>query len=394
LQNAPFSDFGLPDAMIGDSTIQTTDAIVRRWLDNKYYGATFSAIYEKEEMNVTVGGALSRYDDARHFGEIIWAEIAAGVPIRYEYYDGKSEKTDFNIFGKLNYPLGESWNAFVDLQFRSIQYETAGIDNDQLPYDIDDRFNFFNPKVGVRFAMEGNSALYASYGIANREPNRSDYLDGIEPPRSERLGNLELGWRKQGHKVAFESNYYLMHYTDQLVLTGEVSDTGYPIRSNIGKSFRTGIEVSGTVQLAPRWMWNANLTWSVNKNKDYAVFDDSGASTKRNTTIILSPSWIGGSQLTWEPVSRFKLSLLSKYVGGQFLDNNEDESVKLDDYFVNDVRVSYEFQPAFVGAVELGLLVNNVFDVRYSSNGYGYGGVPYYFPQAGTIFLAMLRVRI
>jgi iron complex outermembrane receptor protein len=146
--------------------------------------------------------------------------------------------------------------------------------------------------------------------------------------------------------------------------------------------------------MGPKWIWNANLTWSVNKNKDYAVFDENGVSTKRNTTIILSPSWIAGSQLTWEPLNGVKLNLLSKYVGEQFLDNTENDTVMLDDYFVNDIRVSYEFQPASIRSLELGLLINNVFNVKYSSNGYGYGGVPYYFPQAGTNFLAMLRVKI
>jgi iron complex outermembrane receptor protein len=394
LQNAAFAGFGLPDVEIGDSTIQNTDAIVRRWLDNKYYGATFSTRYVKDNVDLTIGGALSRYGDARHFGEIIWAEMAANIPIRYQYYDGASEKTDFNIYSKLNYSLGQNWNAFVDLQLRSIRYETVGVDNDQLPYAITDQFNFFNPKVGIRFSVDAGADLYASYGIANREPNRSDYLDGVEPPKSERLGNLELGWRKHGQKFAFESNYYLMHYTDQLVLTGEVSDTGYPIRANVGKSFRTGVELAGTIRMGPKWIWNANLTWSVNKNKDYAVFDENGVSTKRNTTIILSPSWIAGSQLTWEPLNGVKLNLLSKYVGEQFLDNTENDTVMLDDYFVNDIRVSYEFQPASIRSLELGLLINNVFNVKYSSNGYGYGGVPYYFPQAGTNFLAMLRVKI
>jgi iron complex outermembrane recepter protein len=393
-QDESFEDLGLPDASIAGSTISSSDVIVRRWLDNDYYGLTFSSTYSQIKSDLTIGGAYSRYDNARHFGEIIWAEIAVNSPLRYVYYDGESEKSDFNIYAKWNYDLTERLHSYVDLQYRTVNYQTAGIDNDQSPYSVTDQFNFFNPKAGLSYSIDPNSLLYASYAIANREPNRSDYLDGIEKPKSEKLGNLEIGWRRSGSAYGMEVNYYLMNYTDQLVLTGGVSDTGYPIRANVGKSYRTGIELSGSVTLNEKLNWNANATWSLNKNQDYAMLDENNNATTRNTSIILSPSWICGSNFTWRAFKNFQAVLLSKYVGKQYLDNNENEEVKLEPYFINDIRISYQFQPKAVRFVELGLLVNNIFDVEYSSNGYGYDGAPYYFPQAGVNFMAMITVKI
>ncbi len=393
-QNELFSDLGLPDATIGNETIESTDAIVRRWLDNDYYGSTFSVNYNKNKTDLTIGGAFSKYDNARHFGEIIWAEIAVNSPLRHVYYDGESQKDDFNIYAKWNYSLTEKLNSFIDLQYRSVKYNTAGTDNDQSNYSVNDRFNFFNPKIGLSYSFEQNGTLYTSYAIANREPNRSDYLDGVETPRSEQLGNLELGWRKTTEKFGLEANYYLMNYRDQLVLTGAVSDTGFPIRANVGKSYRTGIELSASINLSTPLQWSGNITWSENKNIDYAVFDENNNATNRNTTIILSPSWIGGSQFTWIPIENLQASLLSKYVGEQFLDNTQDDIVKLKSYFINDIRVSYQIPVQALNKIEFGLLVNNIFDVKYSSNGYGYGGTPYFFPQAGVNFLAMITVKI
>ena len=393
-QDKSFADLGLPDVAIGDSTIESSDVIVRRWLDNDYYGTTFSANYIKNKTNLTFGGAFSKYDNARHFGEIVWAEVAVDAPIRHVYYDGESEKTDFNFYAKWNYAVTERLSTFLDLQFRVVDYETAGIDNDQRSYAVTDHFNFFNPKVGLSYTVAENSVLYASYAVANREPNRTDYLDGTEKPKSERLGNLEVGWRKTTNKYGLEANYYLMNYVDQLVLTGNISDVGAPIRANVGRSYRTGIELSGLINLTSKLSWNANVTWSINKNKNYAVFDENNIATNQNTTIILSPSWIAGSQLNWKAFKNFQTSLLSKYVGKQYLDNTQDENVTLDDYFINDLRFSYQINPKALDTIELGLLVNNFLDVKYSSNGYGYGGTPYFYPQAGINFLLMLSVKI
>jgi len=393
-QGESFANLGLPDVNIGDSIIQASDVIVRRWLDNDYYGMTFSTNYTKNNTELTFGGAMSRYDNARHFGEMIWAEISDNVPIRFVYYDGESEKTDMNIYAKWSQSFGEKFNSYIDIQFRHVRYETAGIDNDQSAYNVSDEFSFLNPKVGFTYALTPNDLFYSSYAIANREPSRTDYSEGTEKPRSEKLGNLEIGWKRTGQKFTGELNYYLMNYTDQLVLTGAVSDTGYPIRANVGKSYRTGIELSGLVRLSNRLNWSANVTASVNKNKDYVVLDENNMATSRSTTIILSPSWIAGSQLEWKPLENFQIALLSKYVGQQYLDNTENDLVKLSDYFINDIRLSFTMRPKGVKGIDLGLLVNNIFNVEYSSNGYGYGGTPYYFPQAGTNFMAMMSVKL
>jgi iron complex outermembrane recepter protein len=393
-QDKPFADLGLPPVVIGDATIESSDVIVRRWLDNDYYGTTFSANYTKDKTNLTIGGAFSKYDNARHFGEIIWAEVAINAPIRHVYYDGESEKTDFNMYAKWNYAVTERLSTFLDIQYRHVNYKTGGIEDGQVPYAVTDHFAFFNPKMGLSYTVASGSVLYGSYAIANREPNRTDYLDGAEKPKSERLGNLEVGWRKTTNKYGIEANYYLMNYVDQLVLTGAINDVGSPIRANVGRSYRTGIELSGLINFTDKLSLNANLTWSVNKNKNFAVFDENNNATNLNTTIILSPSWIAGSQFTWKPFENFQASLLSKYVGKQYLDNTQNEAVALDEYFINDLRFSYQLTPKGLDAIQLSALINNVFDVDYSSNGYSYGGIPYFYPQAGVNFLIMIAVKL
>lgn len=391
-QGKAFAELGLDDVILGDSTLTAGDFIIRKWLDNQFYGGTFSFNYERNKTALTIGGAYNQYARAKHFGEIIWAQFASNASIRDHYYDGESQKNDFNAYVKWNYALSPQWNAFVDLQYRNVHYETSGTDDDLTPYDFSDNLNFFNPKAGVSYSLGANDVLYASYAVANREPNRTDYVDGDVKPKPERLDNIEAGWRRNRENYSLELNYYLMNYTDQLVLTGKLDNVGNPIRANVGKSYRTGVEVSGLIRFFDALTWNANISVSANKNKDYVLDPEDGKT--RNTNIILSPAVIGGSQLAWSAFAGFQATLLTKFVGKQYLDNTETESLTLEPYLVNDVRLSYTLRPKHMRAIDLSLLVNNIFNEQYESNGATYGdGVAYYFPQAGTNFLAMVTLK-
>lgn len=391
-QDEPFADLGLDDMVIGDSTITYGDFIIRKWLDNQFYGGTFSFNYEKDRTTLTIGGAYNQYANAKHFGEIVWAQYASNSAIRHQYYAGESQKNDFNVYTKWNYALATKLNAFVDLQYRMVSYQTKGIDDDQTPYDFNDNLNFFNPKAGVSYTLSENDLFYVSYAVANREPNRNDYINGEVKPKSERLNNVEAGWRRASENYNVETNYYLMNYTDQLVLTGELDNVGNPIRANVGKSYRTGVELSGMIRVSDRLSWHANVTVSANQNKDFVLDPENGV--VKNTNIILSPNVIAGSQFFWNAFTGFQAGLLTKYVGKQYLDNTQTERLMLNAYVVNDLRLTYAFTPNGLKGIDLSLLINNIFDEEYESNGATYGdGVAYYFPQAGINFLAMMTFR-
>jgi iron complex outermembrane recepter protein len=391
-QDKKFIEYGLDNVILTSDTIKSGDFIVRKWLDNKFYGTTFSLNYERNKTALVIGGAFNRYGDANHFGEIIWAQYASNSQIGHRYYQGKSQKDDFSMYTKLNYNFSSSINGFIDLQFRAINYKTAGIKDDLDQYDVKDEFNFFNPKAGLSYTLPNRDILYASYALANREPNRTDYIESEVKPKSEHLENLEIGWRKSATRYNFELNYYLMNYTNQLVLTGNLDNVGNPIRANVGKSYRTGIELSGIVRISKQLSLGANGTWSASKNQDY-VIDPANLNEKKNTSIILSPNWIAGSQLSYNIFSNLQLTLLSKFVGKQYLDNSESDELSLPSYFVNDARCTYDISPKGMKNIAFSVLVNNLFDIEYSSNGYAYGTTPYFYPQAGRNFLAMVTLK-
>ncbi|GGD18772.1 TonB-dependent receptor [Flavobacterium orientale] len=399
-EDEDFADYGLSPITLGGETIDVTDLIRRRWLDNNFYGTTFSANYKKEKVDLILGGGINNYEGA-HFGEIIWARYASQSEIRDRYYDDFSTKRDINLFSKLNYQVTEKWRLFGDVQYRNVNFTANGADTGI----VDDTFHFFNPKAGVTYTLNQKNNFYLSYAQANREPNRNDYENGN--PRPEQLHDVELGWRHVTEKTQLNVNGYFMKYKDQLVLTGELNDVGAPIRANSGDSYRIGLEVDATLKLTEKWFLQPNVTLSQNKNQDFVFQRDGVLENLGTTNIAFSPNFIAANRLTFIPIKNLQLSFLSKFVGEQYMGNIDAESSKLDSYFVNDLNISYEitFNKVFK-SMRFNALVNNIFDLKYESNGYFYTydddfsnpgtistieGAGFY-PQAGINFLIGLTL--
>ena len=412
-----YPPFGIDSLLVGPEgdTVYTTDLIRRRWLDNHFYGATWSADYEPDDRwKFILGGGWNRYL-GDHFGEIIWSEYAGLSSIRDRYYDNTAEKSDLNVYLKTFYQLSEKLHLFLDLQGRFINYEYGGIDNDLREIAGNYNYEFFNPKAGFTYAFGPLDRLYASYAKGSREPVRNDFIDAptAEIPEAEKLHNLEVGYSRSGEDYAFTANYYLMNYENQLVLTGELNDVGASIRTNVNDSYRTGIELQGELRPVSWLEIAANATFSRNKIRSFTevlslyvegvdVPVGTRDSTYQEPTISYSPSVIAGGIISIRPWQWLELSMLPKYVGKQYLDNTQNESRRLDAYFVNDVRLTATFRPGFVKELNAGLLVNNVFNNLYESNGYTFGSgyegdisyYNYFYPQAGTNFLLSLSVKL
>lgn len=409
--DAAFKKYGVDTFLIGNQKIGSSDLVRRRWLQTNFYGMTYSVNYEKDKIQSVIGGALNRHM-ADRFGEVIWAQVA-NFPKDYRYYFNQGDKTDFNIFWKTNYQLTSAINAFVDLQYRKIDYTSKGVENELNTYRVDANFQFFNPKIGITYTLSEEQNVYASFSVANREPIRSDFINniGTTAPKPETLRNLEAGWRWRKNAWNLTVNYFLMDYTDQLVNTGKLNDVGAAIRTNVANSYRTGIELDATVRFNHLISWMGNITLSQNKIKnfsevlyDYGVNYDEYNEVVRNykdTDIAFSPNVVGGSVLLFHPIQNVEIGLLTKYVGQQFLDNTSNSRRKIDAYLTNDIRLNYSWKPAFMKELSLSLLANNIFDVAYSSNGYTYGYLGggsetrqnYYYPQAGRNYMLMLTLR-
>jgi len=393
-EDASFTDYNLP-AFMG---ITTTDLVRKRWLDNDFFGATYSINYNTKKTDIMIGGAANRYL-GKHFGEVVWTQYY--VPSRNRYYDNYGNKDDVNFYTKASQQFGKL-NIFADLQYRMVFYKANSTKFD----DVNDTFRFFNPKAGLNYQINSSNNIYAYFGIANKEPRRDDYENGAAKP--EQLFDYELGWKYTRSKIKLNVNAFFMQYKNQLVLTGALNDVGSPIFANSGRSYRAGLEIESTVK-PYYWLFvSPNITLSQNKNQNFYFQRDGLLTNLGNTNIAFSPNVIIGNNITLLPVKHFQVSLLSKFVGQQYMGNIDAKKSILPDYFVNDLSVNYEWKiNKGIKSVVFSGLINNIFNRMYESNGYFYTyddnwssptsittieGAGFY-PQAGINFLAGINMK-
>ena len=392
----------------------SSDYIDRRWLDNDFYGILYSLNKKTEDFNANIGGSLNKYNGL-HYGEYLWYDQINSTVNQYnfkeKFYDDFGDKGEFNIYAKIDYYITDKLTLYGDLQFRNIKYEAGISANSTLTGYIEDgfenldkSFNFFNPKFGLFYNLNDNNNLFFSFARAHREPTRTDYANGN--PNEEKLDDFELGWKLNSNNLALSLNAFYMIYEDQLVLTGQRDINGYEIRRNIGESYRVGIEFDSSIMLNNKLNIETNFSLSENKNKDFYSTFDGNLKNFGNTDLAYSPNLIVNNILNFNPNKKVLISLRSKYVGEQFFAQTNSPISKLESFFINDINFVHDIDlPNISDDIKFKVLVNNLFDYKYSAYG-GYYSYDiqednqvktyegtYYYPQSGINILVGLDVK-
>ena len=386
---------------------KSLDLVRRRWLSNHFYGLTYSFSKKFDKSEINIGGALNEYD-ADHFGEIIQPQLMVSEP----YYFSKSFKKDGNIFIKYNLNITKSAELFTDIQLRGYSHKMKGNDNDKSIIDVDKNNVFFNPKVGLTKSLNDKVILYGSVAVANREPIRSDYIDSKIEPKHESLVNIELGKGFNYNIGSFNTNLYLMEYNNQLITTGEVNDVGAYIRENVKKSRRFGVELTNVLNTKDFYV-NSSLSLSRNLvyNFNETLYDYGADFSQYNiienkyviTDLAFSPGVLLNNHFEWKANKFLSFILNSKYVGKQYLDNTSNEKRVLKDFLINDFKIQTNLTNNVFNNLFFKIEINNIFNVKYSSNGYTfgyYGGMDYevrenyFYPQATRNIMFSVSIEI
>ena len=408
---------GLPSSeyngeMLGGA--KRTDWVRKKGLEQDSYGMVWNINYKDNDWDV-IGGLSIQQFNGNHFGYITYLSNDALRSLLmkngdYQYYDSDANKFDGNVFVKALYHLSDSWDAFADMQYRRVTYITDGY-NDKFVYnkatylyskhylDIDEKYNFFNPKAGFSFHNGGHRA-FVSVALSHREPERNNFTDnGNYPaPKSESLLDYEMGYSYATPKWRAGATLYYMKYDNQLVQTGAQSDIGEPLTANVKNSYRTGIELTAGWDLTSWLTIEGNAALSINKIKDFDEFvedwddwegntdaakyhcDGNGDELRQfhyyNSTLAFSPSAILNGFLNfhykgWQAVWH------TGYVSRQYLDNTENKDRSLPAYSTTNVNLSYTLPLKAIGVKEavLGMNLNNIFNARYASSGWVYSAI-------------------
>lgn len=429
-QDQKLSKYALSSYLLDGNVIKYSDLVRQKRMGNDFAGGVFSLNYTKSKLSAQLGGAVNRYW-GEHHGDVIWVKNYVGsiLPIT-QYYSSDVNKWDGNIYLKANYELTSTLNVYADMQYRYVNYSLNGTNDEwdkatgaMQKLDVAKQFNFFNPKAGVFYRPNVNNDVFASFAVAHREPTRTNYTDGsVETwPTSETLYDTELGYKFHNDIYSLGANIYFMYYHNQLVLTGKINDIGEALTENIPVSYRSGIELMGSVRPLKSLRWDVTATLSRNRVIDFvqtvnvvdADWNNTGESvstTYHNSPIAFTPNIMGNSMITFTK-NHFELGLQSIFVGKQYVDNTGLNDRRLPSYFLNNLRLSYTLPLKDIRSVGLTLMVNNLLNEMYISNAWSspsisatpsnpvYNGnspVNNYFgcyPQAGTNFLAGITVK-
>src|SRR5699024_1204051 len=266
----------------------------------------------------------------------------------------------------------------LDVMYRHINYNFLGYDHNQKPTDQLARHDFMNPKFGITYLLNPAQQLYVSYAYANKEPIRKDYTESSTEsrPKPESMHDVEFGYRLKNEKVQFNANGYAMLYKDQLIVTGEINDVGSAIRQNVPDSYRMGVELDVQWQIAHNLSWQATAALSENKIRDYEEFVDLydySSQEKihyKSTNIAMSPGAVLSNRFKYAVQPNLNISLLSKYVSRQYLDNSSSRERSIADYLVHDLQASYAFSIFGFKNLSATLALYNLLNKKYISNGY------------------------
>ena len=399
------------------------DLVTRKYLDNYFYGIhaqyTGSQVFENhtnQGLRWVTGVDVSNYN-GNHYGDIVWVQPdrVKECPAMYEWYRGTGDKLQSKVFGNVRYWY-KNFSVTAELQYRKVDYVIDGVNDELEPIPQEYHWNFVNPKVAVHYFLQGPKVKHSfdfSIATANREPTRNDLIGAPDDrkPVPETLYDFEFSYMNYNDKYFFSTTLYGMYYENQLVRSGELDLTGDPLMINVDKSFRVGIELSAAYRPVRFFTWHINGGFSLNRVLDYThsvvnydkYWDEDGTVDVfvGNTPIAYSPNVVIGNDFTFTPLKDFNISLVTKFVSKQYLDNSGDDTFILKPYSYTNLRLSYTFHFKALKDLELFLNVNNLFNAMYETNAalytWCYVGEkqyePYYFPQAGINFLGGVRVR-
>ncbi len=416
-------EYGMQPFEADGETVKKTDLVRKKAMDNHFAGAVFSVNYRDEKLRASLGGAANKYV-GDHFGRVLWAKNYIGeLDPNTDYYRNEAHKTDANVYLRAEYQLCRGLTAYADAQYRHIRYRMEGTNDKYNSWagsgmqrlDLDERFNFFNPKAGINWQVNPRLRLFASVAQAHKEPTRNNYTDGYftERPRAERLTDYEVGAAYHAPRWHAAANLYLMNYRNQLVLTGELNEIGEAVSANVPRSYRAGLELQGGFSLPCGLEWTGNLTLSRNRIRDFKEtiygYDDAWNDlppveiNHGDTHIAFSPEILAGSRLAYS-IKGLRAELMTQYVGKQYMSNADVAAHRLDDYCVSHLDLSYSFAPRrYIKNVRVGVAIYNLFNAEYETNGWASSSylntpdnrVNYtgYAAQAGTNFLANLTLK-
>ena len=216
-------EYKLEPFYIGETKVKKSSLVRKKNVDSGFGGAVFSLTYSKDALNTTFGGSFNSYAND-HYGNVLWVgNYLKPLDPSHEYYCNKGKKNDFNLYWKANYNFTKAFSVYADVQYRHIGYKITG-ENDKWDWtaspehlqvlDINENFDFFNPKAGLNYRINENGQtvdseiekvlydVFTAHNWIDKSVTFDNFID-----RDNRVGGSIISSQKVGASIAEDITY-------------------------------------------------------------------------------------------------------------------------------------------------------------------------------------------
>ncbi len=277
------------------------------------------------------------------------------------YQRDLTDKKEISAFGKYNVRFGK-WHVHASGQLRHIsminRYDLLTHTPDIEQFDRS--WLFINGVGGLHYQASQANSFYLSLGYSNREPTRTDLLNGVSA--HERVRDIELGWRHRRNKYSLEVNVFDMSFRNEISKIGALVERSYmEIRQNVPHSRRYGLEMMAQLNMSAQFF--ANLTGSL-MGTNISEYQSAGTDL-RNIEHILAPRFIITPTLNYTPYQRLSLMVMARHVSSSFTELSNNPDFTLPAYTVLNSQINYQLS----SSINLQLTASNIFNTLYFAEG-------------------------
>jgi len=408
-----YYEYNIPDNMIIDTSIHEIDLVRRKWAPKNQYGWNPRLDWVHNKGTASIGGAFY-YFNSEHYGEIVWAENVELQPL-YRYYEYSGKKYSASVYLIENYSLNDKIRLMGNLQLRYLNYKF-----DQTKMGVYEGYKytlgwlFFSPRFGITYLLNDRADIYFSFGVASREPDDATIYDADYPyakPAIDNNGNLladaervydfELGGNHRGDNHKLGINLFWMEFRNEIVTAIGLDEVGRPLLDNAHRSFHSGIEMNGSIQILKYFNFSANASYNYNRIKDFILYSDNDWNGIIDDTADYSgnptagfPEYLGNLIVDFVKAP-FRLTYSLRLAGKQYIENGKNEDFAVGSYMVSSLSASISLgRMEGYGRFTLNGRIDNLFNKKYELFGVVDEGVAYYIPAAERSFYAQLKWEI
>jgi len=169
----------------------------------------------------------------------------------------------------------------------------------------------------------------------------------------EKVVDLEAGIEVRRGGIRLAAGFYAMEFRDEIALSGELSEIGLPVRRNVPRSYRRGLELELDWAPDPKWRVLGSANFSRNRIDEWTQFYDvyapsgswidSVAIVHRDVAPLLTPEVLLNGLVDWTPRPELGLGLGARWVAESQLDNTGNPDFTTPSWFNLDATVTFSF---------------------------------------------------